>query len=301
MHPKCFNPHTHEGCDKYFIVFLQPNYSFNPHTHEGCDIRLPGHHPAVDVSIHTPTKGVTMCSTFTGFTSLCFNPHTHEGCDLISIAKVRLFREFQSTHPRRVWPLQPMLSPSRQVFQSTHPRRVWRKIRVQKPKNESFNPHTHEGCDFKLIEKMSDYHTFQSTHPRRVWLFLCSGFTEPNSFNPHTHEGCDIVLALVVFMMIGFNPHTHEGCDPVPSYDNAIVKEFQSTHPRRVWHISLLQIILIRVSIHTPTKGVTPRSLVRFWTNKFQSTHPRRVWRQIHLLKIVQFIVSIHTPTKGVT
>ena len=75
---------------------------------------------------------------------------------------------------------------------------------------------------------------------------------------------------------------------------------FQSTHPRRVWQYDDFEIRAIRVSIHTPTKGVTanggkpvesqlvsihtptkgvtrelPRTLVNL---KFQSTHPRRVW-----------------------
>ena len=53
----CFNPHTHEGCDFLFLKFL-----FQLH-----------------VSIHTPTKGVTLCKV------------DNQGTN-----------EFQSTHPRRV-------------------------------------------------------------------------------------------------------------------------------------------------------------------------------------------------------
>ena len=78
-----FNPHTHEGCDKSLLCVLLLHCSFNPHTHEGCDYTLPdvssltkvfqSTHPrrvwlyvppvyedVQHVSIHTPTKGVTV-------------------------------------------------------------------------------------------------------------------------------------------------------------------------------------------------------------------------------------------------
>ena len=55
-----FNPHTHEGCDKFLLCVLQLLYSFNPHTHEGCDMRADAQTLLeIKVSIHTPTKGVT--------------------------------------------------------------------------------------------------------------------------------------------------------------------------------------------------------------------------------------------------
>ena len=36
-------------------------FCFNPHTHEGCDARIWRYDALHDVSIHTPTKGVTCC------------------------------------------------------------------------------------------------------------------------------------------------------------------------------------------------------------------------------------------------
>ena len=57
----------------------------------------------------------------------------------------------------------------------------------------SFNPHTHEGCD--LVFPI---------------MFLIGV-----SFNPHTHEGCDLNYVVVTRSRSSFNPHTHEGCDPV--------------------------------------------------------------------------------------
>ena len=145
-------------------------------------------------------------------------------------------------------------------------------------KQQSFNPHTHEGCDWL-------------TTPKPM---------QKASFNPHTHEGCDLCIlqrghgiavsihtptkgvtysAYRIFLdPQSFNPHTHEGCDPVGN----------PAEPCRL------------VSIHTPTKGVTPafKSITGYtgsfnphthegcdlaYTSDgtslklFQSTHPRRV------------------------
>ncbi len=55
-----------------------------------------------------------------------------------------------------------------------------------------------------------------------------------------------------------FNPHTHEGCDNANCSRYFVFGMFQSTHPRRVWHLSLTwRHWAHEVSIHTPTKGVT--------------------------------------------
>ena len=55
----CFNPHTHEGCDWQKRYIVTRNKCFNPHTHEGCDSLSRLLHYTQQVSIHTPTKGVT--------------------------------------------------------------------------------------------------------------------------------------------------------------------------------------------------------------------------------------------------
>ena len=76
-------------------------------------------------------------------------------------------------------------------------------------------------------------------------------------FNPHTHEGCDDCYPDIASQLASFNPHTHEGCDADNDTD----------------------FLRYKVSIHTPTKGVTSPILA---VNKLRA-------------------VSIHTPTKGVT
>ena len=167
----------------------------------------------MEVSIHTPTKGVT-----------CL-PHLQRLCSTL----------FQSTHPRRVWPLMQKSMEHLIKFQSTHPRRVWQQLHKQLyQKGEvsihtptkgvtvatsqysimaCFNPHTHEGCDSIVAWSLLVLMVFQSTHPRRVWRFYEQVQKRYQCFNPHTHEGCD-----------------------------------QHTHQCKTWQ---------RVSIHTPTKGVT--------------------------------------------
>ena len=188
-----------------------------------------------------------------------FNPHTHEGCDPLIKSMYRsslvfqsthprrvwldiksnLFRDitFQSTHPRRVWLNAIGINFRLMWFQSTHPRRVWRDSFTCLPRKRlSFNPHTHEGCDFQTLQRFQVVSVFQSTHPRRVWrnnpynvvvdkrvsihtptkgvTVLCSMVLVPYmSFNPHTHEGCDASWKMETAPRASFNPHTHEGCD----------------------------------------------------------------------------------------
>ena len=144
----------------------------------------------------------------------------------------------------------------------------------------SFNPHTHEGCDKVYNSLVTTFLCFNPhTHEgcdttRRHRSTVC------RSFNPHTHEGCDNYARAKSFQCWGFNPHTHEGCDFGSSNTNKTNKWFQSTHPRRVWLsvVSLLHVCSsfnphthegcdciwldinwppVKVSIHTPTKGVT--------------------------------------------
>ena len=87
---RCFNPHTHEGCDFLLSCLRYAKVGFNPHTHEGCDSRI--------------QKSPQI--------AICFNPHTHEGCDCQSRFFLASSELFQSTHPRRVWLCMPRLSNS---------------------------------------------------------------------------------------------------------------------------------------------------------------------------------------------
>ena len=79
-HYKYFNPHSHEGSD-YVSLFEIPETKV--------------------ISIHTPTKGVTVQKTREGDPLTDFNPHSHEGSDNIVQAVARDLLAFQSTLPRR--------------------------------------------------------------------------------------------------------------------------------------------------------------------------------------------------------
>ena len=146
----CFNPHTHEGCDiLLLVIFLAVLLFQSTHPRRVWRIKAIRQMSVSDVSIHTPTKGVTDEVKTQYYQHHGFNPHTHEGCDK---AKIKIYLKnigFQSTHPRRVW--LPKLG-KRQIICLR------------------FNPHTHEGCDFAKVFLGSNTALFQSTHPRRVWL-----------------------------------------------------------------------------------------------------------------------------------
>ena len=58
--------------------------------------------------------------------------------------------------------------------------------------DESFNPHTHEGCDTNtvngsLIERIVSIHTPTKGVTNKTAIAIRDNL----SFNPHTHEGCD--------------------------------------------------------------------------------------------------------------
>ena len=122
------------------------------------------------------------------------------------------------------------------AFQSTHPRRVW--------------------PDVLVLDEIGI--KFQSTHPRRVWRAGLVWFeTDKLCFNPHTHAGCDYTFNNWRSGWVRFNPHTHAGCDPDVLVLDEIGIKFQSTHPRRVWPTAGVIADKDKVSIHTPTQGVT--------------------------------------------
>ena len=127
---------------------------FNPHTHEGCD----------------SADTLLLCSC------PCFNPHTHEGCDFCDDGYFNMRALFQSTHPRRVWHSHSVSTYFHMRFQSTHPRRVWLRYSILLIFLSCFNPHTHEGCDYKMFLIYTYHSKFQSTHPRRVWPKLLKDF-----------------------------------------------------------------------------------------------------------------------------
>ena len=76
-----FNPHSREGSDSNGRWNGHEAGNFNPHSREGSDDSWLLYTPTMDISIHTPAKGVTsavMCDSASGE---YFNPHSREGSD----------------------------------------------------------------------------------------------------------------------------------------------------------------------------------------------------------------------------
>ena len=142
-----FNPHTHAGCDEDFTQIRFRLRGFNPHTHAGCDYavsvrrcfdKFQSTHPRrvwlylslwytswADVSIHTPTQGVTLPFLVYGIVPSCFNPHTHAGCDHYLC-----------------------ISSAQQEVSIHTPTQGVTNICSSFPFTQRcFNPHTHAGCD----------------------------------------------------------------------------------------------------------------------------------------------------------
>ena len=252
------------------------------------------------VSIHTPTQGVTKPRSRA---SLGFFVSIHTPTQGVTYCRdmIKHKRLFQSTHPRRVWPYNSTPSTSGVSLQSTHPRRVWRLIRPILILIVSFNPHTHAGCDLWTY-----YY---------LWLWCC--------FNPHTHAGCDKTNQTSIDIN---RVSIHTPTQGVTLAGNAIgaSSQFQSTHPRRVWHWLLPVVGLINQCFNPHTHaGCDLRLVHRCLTlNSFNPHTHAGCDRFCSILKLNRYcfnphthagcdkflcehcrkgLVSIHTPTQGVT
>ena len=155
--------------------------------------------------------------------------------------------------------------------------------------------------------------------PTQGVTFRTSSFNHFATVSIHTPtQGVTHDLCCALIRLAGFNPHTHAGCD-FTIIINYWYRRFQSTHPRRVW-LRLTSSVInsqqfqsthprrvwqqccsvccspYRVSIHTPTQGVTYRGYASILSKyKFQSTHPRRVWLYFVSVPVFHFGFNPHT------
>ena len=193
------------------------------------------------------------------FYVLDFNPHSCEGSDSMPSAYICKFYAFQSTLPRR----------------------EWRKgLNIGQGNISYFNPHSHEGSDnsgLRQIDYASDFNPH--SHEGSDYFGVSVNYLTTD-FNPHSHEGSDktTVGELASTMgfqstlprrewqdgeldlrdLLNFNPHSHEGSDVIGIINRFLRNRFQSTLPRREWPEPVVPNLSIhRISIHTPTKGVT--------------------------------------------
>ena len=123
---------------------------------------------------------------------------------------------------------------------------------------------------------------FQSTLPRREWQYKAiEGITVPCDFNPHSHEGSDKANTSRLMTRGDFNPHSHEGSDAFKRGLEEYKRISIHTPTKGVTPNPRSVEAAMSISIHTPTKGVTVNSTIPFWLMRFQSTLPRREWRNI--------------------
>ena len=170
------------------------------------------------------------------------------------------------------------------LFQSTHLHEVWRSLIFGLFVWFSFNPHTYMRCDIldshcERIRLSFNPHTymrcdatnlncsigqvqFQSTHLHEVWRQHGKASRYMQSFNPHTYMRCDLYVDVSPTICSCFNPHTYMRCD----------------------FLCWFKKICIKVSIHTPTWGVTQIVEITESKVEFQSTHLHEVWHRSSIL-----------------
>ena len=163
---------------------------FNPHSHKGSDDSRSKFNPFLDISIHTPTRGVTRFELKEAIgeifqstlpqgewryvKAVCwslwnFNPHSHKGSDFHSL-ELSFFRIISIHTPTRG---------------------VTRYCSFPPYRRYDFNPHSHKGSD--LFHLHSPLFILISIHtPTR-------GVTEIQLLTPGYH--------------LHFNPHSHKGSD----------------------------------------------------------------------------------------
>ena len=93
-----------------------------------------------------------------------------------------------------------------------------------------------------------------------------------------------------------FNPHTHAGCDSIQPDKLKSIAMFQSTHPRRVWHIFMYYISKLNSFNPHTHAGCDKNNPIKIKSKKkFQSTHPRRVWQGLSFRNSGMLCFNPHT------
>ena len=208
---KSFNPHTYMRCDNNWIKKEWIEGFQSTHLHEVW-LKFDVLCHSSDVSIHTPTWGVT-------FTFFCHLDHSFVSIHTPTWGVTSSRCLYHCLYPVSIH------TPTWGVTNHLATEQVFKSVSIHTP--------TWGVTITWLVSKY--FHQFQSTHLHEVWLE-----------RPETP----------VFIG-GFNPHTYMRCDDSDIFNNWIKK----------------------VSIHTPTWGVTRRSIRLYGAKQFQSTHLHEVWQ----------------------
>ena len=177
-----------------------------------CDVIATRQHLVRNVSIHTPTWGVTIricpvilflwsfnphtymrCDLFAwiwGMVETSFNPHTYMRCD--NRGKTVCWYDRVSIHtPTWGVTANSMNYKINQMFQSTHLHEVW----------------------LGFLRYSIHLIVFQSTHLHEVWPAWKAATGWSTCFNPHTYMRCDRFFCEMSKPERCFNPHTYMRCD----------------------------------------------------------------------------------------
>ena len=145
----------------------------------------------------------------------------------------------------------------------------------------NFNPRSHEGSDTVRTSTCALSILFQSTLPRGERHSNIVAFAIRYDFNPRSHEGSDAPAPTTTSPAPNFNPRSHEGSDDVRFFN--VRDQF-------------------RISIHAPTRGATPHSLIYTECSFSISIHaPTRGATSNQCPVNLETGISIHAPTRGAT
>ena len=160
------------------------------HLHEVWLISL-RRYGSCEVSIHTPTWGVTSASISWPFFKVFQSTHLHEVWRKVGKIPLIVF----SFNPHTYMRCDPIDLHIRRIRTSFNPHTYMRCDQLKRlldVERLSFNPHTYMRCDQRRWTNWFARIRFQSTHLHEVWprlqdikikIYLC--------FNPHTSMRCD--------------------------------------------------------------------------------------------------------------
>ena len=164
------------------------------------------------ISIHTPTRGVTVsCIRSCSLRNISIHTPTR------GVTQSHIFhradRLFQSTLPQGEWPSSAKVEMTDWSISIHTPTRGVTSCTVTTwPSIQNFNPHSHKGSDNISCMRRSafgisihtptrgvtilhflfqSYNRFQSTLPQGEWRSRLVYLDNSTNFNPHSHKGSD--------------------------------------------------------------------------------------------------------------
>ena len=165
-----------------------------------------------------------------------------------------------------------------------------------------FNPHTYMRCDAERLFQIGK--SFRVSIHTPTWGVTVQALSLKRDELVSIHTPTwGVTRCTLQYERIqqGFNPHTYMRCDSANHSKTFTTCVFQSTHLHEVWlGIATLIALILLVSIHTPTWGVTESKSSVYADEGF---NPHTYMRCDNGFRFICFgyFVSIHTPTWGVT